>query len=524
MFYHKNLQFDDDYVNSHFFIPDKYKKRWTSIYEKRYFSDRTLSTKEAEDAIILPNKIINGQAYGGVCDEKFNFLAGHMTLIHRSDDRHIVGSYSVPDDEIEYMDETVVYGGTMLEHIGHLIAECFSDRIWWYVKNPDSHCKIAVATMWGDGSKFVKEFLLTFGLSEEQIIFIKKPTKFKKVIIPEQSFINTELIREPYDFTSEHISVFKHMKKGLVPSNYKKVYFSKKLSLRKNIYGEDYFIDFYKSHGYEIINPEEYSLKEKIQFVMDADEFVTQVGTNAHYAIFCKPTVKLTLLSRLSFDPVNVQAQIVQSAGIKELYCVDISLNFMNTDFVYGSSLIGPTMEFRRYAADVFGEEIDVSTEEYLRNNLYEYMKSLPERYIEPLTFNAIKNQKMLTVLQNMSEVFLGKEFDTSKLDLSTNESILSKQLKSEKSKNDEKQKKIDALNKQLKELKAENELLKTENKLLPDKNITLYETILTEVHSLKKLVESFYIEKNDLLAEIKILREDRDKLYRQINYKDKQS
>ena len=36
----------------------------------------------------------------------------------------------------------------------------------------------------------------------------------------------------------------------------------------------------------------------------------------------------------------------------------------------------------------------------------------------------------MLTILQNMSEVFLGKEFDTSKLDLTTNEDVLNNRVK----------------------------------------------------------------------------------------------
>ena len=107
-------------------------------------------------------------------------------------------------------------------------------------------------------------------------------------------------------------------------------------------------------------------------------------------------------------------------------------MNFLHKNFVYGISLLGVTDSFKKYVKSVYGEELSISTEESIKNNLWEYLSYFPEYYSNSQNkwggvnqFNNIKNQKMLTVLQMMSEVFLGKEFETAGLDLTTAEDEL---------------------------------------------------------------------------------------------------
>lgn len=431
-FYHKNLEFDDAFFDSHFYIPEKYIEIWKEPYSKKYFNNRTLNVQEVENGIILPNKVINDAVYGGVCDENFNFISGHRTFVPEKDKmtRHISGSYKVASSEIKFYDEIVIYGGTMPDHPGHLIVEAFADRIWWFVKNNNSYIKIAIVDIWGDGSsRFSKEFLELFGISEDRIIICSVPSQFKRVIVPEQSSF-PRLFYFPYDYTTSFYTVYSHMAENVPTSGFKKVYFAKSLTAKGNIVGEDFFIDFYKRKGFEIVYPENHSLKEKISFLKGADEFVTQIGTNAHYAIFCKPTVKLTILSRVNDDPVSVQALLNEAAHIKNIYCVDVSMCFLQKKQSWGVAFIGVTNEFGRYVKEVYCEEPDITPEQSLRNNLYDYLKTFVSFNSSNSGFGFIKNQKMLTILQNMSEVFLGKEFDTSKLDLTTNEDVLNNRVK----------------------------------------------------------------------------------------------
>lgn len=432
-FFHKNFSFDDEYFDSHFYIPPKYLNTWCKHYRIQYNSNRKLKERVVENGIILPNKVVGNKIYGGICDEHFNFISGHAT--HSAElhpgSRHISGSYKVPDNEIEFVDETVVYGGTMIDHPGHLIVESFADRIWWFLKNPDSQLRLAVTKIWGDGSaRFIKEFVELFGLSTDRLLIVDRATKFRKVIVPDQCSIPYAVSVHPYEYTDEYKSVYRQMVRNIKPTSWKKIYFTKSATAKGNVIGEGYFIDFFEKRGFKIVNPEDYSLEEKVSFLHNADEFATLIGTNSIYAIFCRPSVKLTLLSRTNDFPQQIQAFLFEAAGIKNIYCIDVSRNFLHKDFTNGISLMGVTDEFRKYVKNVYDEDVEATPEESLKSNLYDYLSYIPEYYTQPKYFNTIKNQKMLTVLQNMSEVFLGKEFDASKLDLTTVEDGLRSQIR----------------------------------------------------------------------------------------------
>lgn len=432
-FYHRDLNCDAEFFKSHLYVQERYEYIWRPQFERTGFSNRKLDVKEVENGIILPNKPINGYVYGGVCDENFNYISGHncIRVAGGTGWRHICGSYTVPNDEIEYIDEEVVYGGTLIDHPGHLIVECFADRIWWYIKNPLSKIKVAIVAIWRDGKEtFPYEFLDCFGIPIERVITVKKPTKFKNIIVPEQAATPLIGASSIYEFTEEYRSVYKRMRDNVEGAGYKKVYFTKLKASQKKIVGEEYFVDFYKSRGFTIVNPEEYSVREKIQFLKDADEFAAPLGTNILYGVFCKPTAKITILTRLPDVVDECEIDVLKTVGIQNIYCVDVSYNFFHKDIIWGTSLITVTDEFKRFIEETTGEHLDICPNEYLLKGLYEYICHLPVHYSGREPFNRLKNQKMITVLQNISECFLGRKFDTSKLDLTTNEDDLLNQVK----------------------------------------------------------------------------------------------
>ena len=467
LFFHRNLYFTDKYLDSHIYMPQKFMANLTLPIKRSYFSNRQLDVREVERGIVLPRKITGGKTYGGVCDENFNFIAGHQTINHEESlDRHIYDAYSVPPENIDYVDETVVYGGNMFNHPGHLILECFADRVWWYVRNADSDLKVALTTTWNTNNlwssvkdSFIKEFLYALGISQDRIIIVEKATKFKKIIIPDQSAI--PLVAYPYDFTCGYTQVYQHITKDLSPTKYKKVYLTKSHTARKNIIGEDYFLNFYKQRGFEIINPEEYTIKEKAEIMYGADEVVTIDGTNGLFAVFCKPSVKLTILTRMHDYWNSCQQLMNEAAGIKEFYLVNVSGSFFISSFSQGLSLLCVTEEFKRYVKDVFNEELDITPEESMKQCLYEFLSYFPKYYSNPQYFNQVKNLKMLDILGDISYVFNREDFDTSNLDLSTTESNLQNQVKDLNAKKNALTAQVNALteeNKALKSAKAQNE------------------------------------------------------------------
>ena len=455
LFFHRNFYCDRKYIDAHVYMPESYMDSSTLHLRRSYASNRRLKVREVERGIFLPIKFVSSvdkyfnqvetyKAYGGVCDENLNFIAGHQ-LANPSDifmdGRHISGSYEVSPEEITYVDETVLYGGTLMDHPGHLITECFADRLWWLTENPDSDIKIAVELI-RDNDKmeniddsFVVGMLQAFGIPGDRVIFIGGPVMFKKIIVPDQSAIPLHYCF-PYEFTGGYIKTFQHITKDLTPGNYKKIYLTKSKLHRKSVIGEDYFIDFFRKKGFAIINPEDHSLKEKAALMYGAEEVVTIDGTNSLFTVFCKPTVKLTVLTRRMDFWDTPQQMINEALGIKEFFLVNTSGNFLDNfsgntvvNFAGGLTVVYATKEFRRYVKYVYNEDIDITPEESLKKYFYDYLSYFPKYYSDPTLFSCVGNIKMTDILRSMSEVFLGGKLDTSGFLFHTDEEIDMKKL-----------------------------------------------------------------------------------------------
>ena len=485
-FYHYNKEFNNEWYNDHIYMPKKYKNKISLPMKKSYYSNRKLTVQEVEKGIILPDKKIGAKYYGGVCDEKFNFIAGHQKFwseINQLHIKHIHGSYSVQPNDIEFKDEVVIYGGAMIEHPGHMIMECFAHRTWWLVENPDNKCKIAITVVdhfvnTSEFYKFTEEFFDALGVSKDRIIYVDKPMQFKKIIVPEQASIPL-YEAEPYEFTSGYTKVFQYIKENLVPGKYKKIYLAKKQTIRQNIINEEYFINFFEKRGFKIIIPEEYTVKEKAELMYGADEVVSVDGTNNLYAIFCKPSAKITVLARQRSLYNIDQALIKEVVGLKKYYLVNVSANFICKSFAKDLVLLGVTDEFKRYVKDCFNEELVDTTEDSIKSALYDYLLYLPKYYSERANYNSVKEVRMLNVLQLLSETFLGNEFDISKLDLSTNETKLKQKVKELTVQNKELLLKIDTLEEETKKLKSEQGILKNKNVLLENEQNALTTELL---------------------------------------------
>ena len=529
-FYHCFFYCSERYIKSHIYMPEKYMKRITYPCMKRsYFSDRELGVREVENGIVLPKRMGGDRkAYGGVCDENFNFIAGHQLFNEEQDfeGRHFSGSYTVPPEELDFLDETVLYGGQMTNHPGHLVCENFANNIWWLVKNPDSSLRIAVTvewpyTVWEEKNKrssvyafFIKDFFKTMGIPEERIVFVEKPTKFRKVIVPDECLINY-VFTTAYEYTAEYMQVFQQIKNRITPSKYKKVYFSKIKTPQKNIIGEEYFIDFYEKRGFKIVHPEDYELKEQAEFFYGADEVVVQAdGSMFILAVFCKPGTKVTVLGKI-FGWCSDGGIIFEAAGL-EYFAVNVSGTIFNviSDQILDRSfrmhiagnnlsLLCVTEEFKQYVKDVFNEELDITPEESLRSVLYDYFAYIPKYFAKRrLGFFSIKNLKVADIIENISEVFYREDFDTSELDLITNEELFANQAKYYREESISKSEKLRALADKAKGFVDENAALKkhiarleAENDRLRSSDGGTLQTELLEAYRQKSEVEERLLE-----------------------------
>lgn len=127
-------------------------------------------------------------------------------------------------------------------------------------------------------------------------------------------------------------------------------------------FNEQYFEAFFASKGYEIIYPETLSLVEQIQLVSNAEEVASSLGTLSHWALFCRPGTKFTMLTRVDeTGGLFVQSLINEMRKI-DWYIVDVSINFLHQHHFLEPCLMGETQYWKQYVKQMYGEEIITET------------------------------------------------------------------------------------------------------------------------------------------------------------------
>lgn len=393
---------------SRLYLPENERRYEFDKMTKKRCVERSLQVIDVDNGIVLP---VQGDA-GGVCNENFEFVAGLLTLEEELrtpnySPRWIYKSYRVDANNIKKLDETVVFGGVMLNHPGHLILECLGSRLWWHIKNPDSKLRFVFVSAWPSDKNFAEEFLELLGLPKERILFIDQPVQFKKIIVPEQA-----MYHEPNGhFTKEYMSVINLIKDHVEPASYDKIYLTRRKVKKLDTINEEYFINFFESKGYKIIDPEDFSIKEKISFFKGAKEIAGTGGTNALYAVFSNPDVQLIILGRAN-DPIAEQYFPYEAADIKNCYVIDVSLSFLHRDRVWGVCLIGPTNYWKKFVQDHYNETILESEEDTLKRYSYDYLKRCAEYYSSPGLFNFFKNFDHFNIINLLNERFLGRKLE----------------------------------------------------------------------------------------------------------------
>lgn len=242
---------------------------------------------------------------GGVCDENNQFA--EVSFYDGGWAKH--GGYYEWKEE-EYCDEEAVYMGLFLSHWGHFLVD-LTGRMWFLQQLAKTRTDFKVAyvgeeTIQGNNLAFLK----LLGIREEQLIHITKPTRFRKVYVPEQAF------RTCLWYTDEFVNMLDEMHETVMNSavdfskleTVKKVYFTRKKFSKATTseFGEDYFESCFIHNGYEAIAPETLSLEEQIYIWNHAEEIACMNGTIPLNVLFSKNSnLKLTVLNKTSICHEN---------------------------------------------------------------------------------------------------------------------------------------------------------------------------------------------------------------------------
>lgn len=307
-----------------------------------------LEIKRVKNGIILPFLKEGNQYKGGVMDGKRLVEESIQTMM----DRTIGGEYFY--EEVEEKEEIVLWMGAFADHWGHFLVDMLP-HIWYLIR--DNHIKIAydslpiiASTSQIEGPYW--EIFELLGVKKEQLLRVEKPTRFKEVMIAENSF------KMGCYYSDEFKELCNRIRDAVPPNQgkvYEKLYFTRYNSRAARYdLGEEKLIKVFRKNGYKIVEPGSISVKKQISYIKNCKEFACVNGTMAHNLQFANDGINVVILNRYRH----------MTTWIKHQYGIGVFRNLHQTyiDCYYsflpvggnGPFLYQVTPELIRYASDHF--------------------------------------------------------------------------------------------------------------------------------------------------------------------------
>ena len=363
------------------------------IYEKyantEYKSNKKLKAKIVDNAIILPAKLDESDlpklwAIGGVVDSNDNF-------VEESNSRYLFGGYyEFNYDYVNVIDEEVVFFGPFVKHWGHFICDQIS-RLWFILDNPKKYKIAYCGWNWYQGSSDLSdnylELFKLLGIDENQLINVQNPTRFKKVIIPEFSFIPENFYSEEFEKLTETIVKNVNVNIKKYPDN---IYYSRmKLNNSKDKeIGEDKIIKYFVKRNYKILSPEELTLSEQIFYLNHAKKICMTSGSISHNIMFCKNDNNIIILNKT--DMINGYQMVIDHISKSKIIYIDIYKKIFSVLFGMGPFLLYVTKYLQQWGGkEKKSKGITLKDYKWYFNRYFEIYKN--------------PNNKRLLKSQNMS-------------------------------------------------------------------------------------------------------------------------
>ena len=185
-----------------------------------------------------------------------------------------------------------LYLGQLPNHFGHFLEECLG-RLW-ACRAYESKVDGFIFLRYHDNIKlipFILEILKLFNVNADKLILISQFTEVEDLVVPEiGSWLGGE--RKWFkDWTEKYINI-KDYKKNLPP----KIIVRRSNRFPGRVAGFDYFSKILVSNGFKEIFPENYTIKEQIEFVVSAKVIVWEQGSACHILKILPPLNNTSLL------------------------------------------------------------------------------------------------------------------------------------------------------------------------------------------------------------------------------------
>lgn len=310
------MQYNIDYIKK------ETQSEAKSLLSEQKYLNRTLAIDKYEDSIVLPFKD-RDTCLGGVVDSKGIFVQKSGLYEERT-----CGYYKIEESEIQYEDSTVFYLGYLLPVYGHLLTDDIK-KVW--ALDRCAYDKIVYVSTWGLDSppKHVVEMFELMGIDINKCHCITKATRFKAIIVPDNSFIHHDgkkYYTEEYKFTIQAIA----QNVPVDHSSLDKIYFSRSKIHQgwQRDQGEESIERVFRKMGFSIIYPETLSIREQIGLVKACNYFAATEGSIAHNSIWCNSEAKVLLLRKC--DYINPWQMAINEVASADVTYIDVHKSINN--------------------------------------------------------------------------------------------------------------------------------------------------------------------------------------------------
>lgn len=333
---------------------------------------------------------------GGVLDSEKKFVKSSGLYKGLDCRKELLSMAECPDvdlDDCVYIDEEVVYYGYFIYHWGHFLFES-TNRLWYYLQE---NCKAKGIRLVGlyhnkkpDGNFEIFHNLL--GIQEDDLIFLDRPTRFKRVIVPRVSCLIGGTTN--FYYSQEFLTPFNKILDSVPAKPGRKIYLTRTSLQERNTIGEEEIEDNFRKNGFDIIAPENESLISMVSILKEAEVVAGLSGSNTHNLLFSGSDSKTIILNRMQHTNYT-QEMVHQSRNIQAVY-IDVYSTFLPVTHGNGPFLVSVNDHLFNY--QVSTGMIPYHFSSYLSNDtITEFLKKWGDEYYkEPsanLYFNNIKEE-----------------------------------------------------------------------------------------------------------------------------------
>jgi len=217
----------------------------------------------------------------------------------------------VPEEHLAEVDEEIVYLGWLFTHYGHFLMQSLA-RIWFLAEASPSVRVVFHHPSPVDWKpkRWATPMLEAFGVPEQRILVLHKPTRLRRLYVPEalfdpRSVAEDHKVRVHESMALPYQEVAQRIVGNTKPST-QPVYLSRRLlpSSQRLMIGEAELEDALRHYGFRIAYPETMAFEDQVRLINAHTDIFSNAGSAAQNVLFALHTPRIHLLTNgAEFSP-----------------------------------------------------------------------------------------------------------------------------------------------------------------------------------------------------------------------------